>query len=236
MRLNLRGVTGALLSATILSRPVAGQVRGQPRATDSSIAAIMRRLGPTVNNQPRILSILRTTSVIRARKDSLADSLAAHAIASRVDSSIPDSLGFEPAFRAVGALGRSGMIRYPGMEESEPGQAYAGAFDRLVRIHREAPDWRIRQEALRLMLVTADRARGIAYVRQVAEQRDEASYAAVYSLIQDATGFSQIPEQSAAQRAETSAVLRDLAAKKRVTNPLAAQLLANWVSSQPRSG
>ena len=89
----------------------------------------------------------------------------------------------------------------------------------------------IRSRALRLMLRVTDRARALAYVRSVAESGDETSYDAIQRLIEDATGMTETPRPTAAQRQESMAILRDLAANHRVSNKAAARDLDAWLRS-----
>jgi hypothetical protein len=241
MRLTMRTIRySALPLLTIIARSLEAQVRPhelQLRLSDSSVAVIMRHVGARLDHQAMLLSILRGVDGVysRAKRDEVADSLAARAIANRADGgSVQDSAQYGAAARAVMVLGRSGMDRTPALDSSSQGQLYEGALDRLIRVHRSAPARAIRSRALAAMLRQPDRARALGYVRSVAESPGEPAADAIQRLIEDATGFTEPPKPTPAQRDESLAVLRDLSTNRRVSNPDAARNLATWLRSRQR--
>jgi hypothetical protein len=138
----------------------------------------------------------RSAPAPRARLDSLADSLTM--IVVQYDRS--KAVSHNVALSAIGGLEISAL--------SNATVPYAGAFDRLSRIHREIEDFPLRAGALRAISRLSARDRSLGYLREVAASGDRTAYTAVGLLGRD-TGD------------EGRAVLRDLLQRGSVIEPMA---------------
>ena len=78
-----------------------------------------------------------------------------------------DIARFDRATRAVNALGEAGSVR------DARGQAYAGALNGVIRVHRESTVFPVRAAALRRLLEATPHASAVAYLKSVAESSDE---------------------------------------------------------------
>lgn len=196
--------------------------------TDSSAAAIMARVGAHPEQQP-LRTVLRQVdgTYPRATLDALADSLANRAISNR--ETALNSPGYARAVNALSALGTAGVAG------DIPGRALDGTLDRLIRVHREAPVLLIRSRALAVLPSVPDRARALAYLREVAGSSDATAVAAFNALLLDSQGGSLVGRQPTPeeQRAST-AILRDLAEGQRAANPTVVGNLRMWRESHPR--
>jgi hypothetical protein len=106
-------------------------------------------------------------SQAKARLDSLADSLTSFAIQAT------DARDGDAAWAAVVTLGSAGATERFGKPIPDGnGSAYAGALERLIRIHREARSESLRDAALIAMVNAGDRPRMLGYLRTVAISRD----------------------------------------------------------------
>jgi hypothetical protein len=155
-----------------------------------------------------------------AKLDEIADSLALRAI---VPASVQQTSDVHSnAVNALNALVLAGSSAPLG------GRPYAGAFDRMVRVHRQSQSHNIRARALSGMLVTSH-SRGIAYLREVAESTDATAYDAVEALVNDANGGSWAGiEPGAAERQESASALKSIAASGRLKDQRALALLGPW--------
>ena len=196
---------------------------------DSSAAQIMSRAG----NQTDAIwlqEILRQSKAEypRAKLDEIGDSLVARAI--DPTSVQQQSAAHTRAAEALMTLWRAGRAR----NASSSGHPYAGAFDRMVTIHRRAPSRVISAKALSTMLTTLSHLRAVDYLREVAESSDSTSYDAMVSLIFDADGVNWTTSPpTASERQESISALKALAARGRVTDGRAAALLRVWISEHP---
>jgi hypothetical protein len=200
------------------------QARPRPAIADSSAARIMALVAahPGVS---WLQDILRTADAMypQAKLDEIADSLVARAIdPAGVDDRRSEAYGRD--VDAVNALGRAGR------RWSSPDRPYAGMLDRLIAVHLRASSRRIRHRALIYMLSAPEHERAVAYVRQVAESSDSTAYDAVRALIDDTNGGHGwgLPP-TAAERQQSVAALKALAARGRVTNTVAKIHLENFV-------
>jgi hypothetical protein len=96
------------------------------------------------------------------------------------------------------------------------GTPYRGALERLIRIHRESKSNVVREQALYHMLGTVDRARAIAYTREVAMSADPTAFIAIQNLMRAMAPSGQ---------GDAAIVLRELWERRLVTEPLAARSL-----------
>ena len=109
------------------------------------------------------------------------------------------------------------------------GRPYAGAFDKLVRVHRHAASPDVRRRALSGMLVSSH-SRAVGYLRQVAESSDSSAFDAVDLLIIDANGGSPAAiTPTAAEREASVSALKALASGGRVKDHSAATVLEFWM-------
>src|SRR5687767_10364336 len=127
----------------IISAPASAQVGTRLAVADSSAAQIMARVG----NQTDAIwlqDILRQSKAEypRAKLDEIGDSLVARAI--DPTSVQQQSAAHTRAAEALMTLWRAGRAR----DASSSGRPYAGAFDRMVTVHRQAPSHYIRAKAL----------------------------------------------------------------------------------------
>jgi hypothetical protein len=212
----------------IISAPASSaQVGTRLAIGDSSAAHIMARAG----NQTDAIwlqDILRQSKAEypRAKLDEIGDSLVARAIDPA--SVQQQSAAHTRAAEALMTLWRAGRAR----NASSSGRPYAGAFDRMVTVHRQAPSHYIRAKALSTMLTSASHLRAVDYLREVAESSDSTAYEAMVFLIFDADGWTTTPP-TASERQESISALKALAARGRVTDGRAAQLLRVWISEHP---
>lgn len=214
----------------IVSAPASSaQVGTRLAVADSSAAQIMARVG----NQTDAIwlqDILRQSRAEypRAKLDEIGDSLVARAI--DPTSVQQKSAAHTRAAEALMTLWRAGRAR----NASSSGRPYAGAFDRLVTVHRRAPSRYIRWKALSAMLTSSAHSRAVDYLREVAESSDSTSYEAMQFLISDAGGvnWTSIPP-TASERQESISALKALGARGRVTDGRAATLLRVWISQNP---
>lgn len=228
----MRKLPCSILLSLLAHVSIAAQVPTRPTLADSSVPAIMRH-GGTGRDNPAILAVLRNAEgrFARAKQDMIADSLIGRAISNHGRSGLAsDSAAYGTAVRAVVTLAHAGMTQYAGMDVNAT-TPYAGALDGLLRIHRNAPVREIRSRALSLMLRQRDRRRALDHVRQVAQLSTDDGYDAAFALFQEATGLTDFPQPTQAQRDEALAVLRELDQKHLASNPLAAQKLPDWIQS-----
>lgn len=212
--------------------PCVAQVRARPIMADSSVPAIMSHARTGIDN-PAILAVLRNVEgrFAPAKQDMIADSLVGRAISNHGSAGlVSDSAAYSAAVRALATLAHAGMTKYAG-GDANTGKPYPGALDGLMRIHRGAPVRQIRARALSLMLRQPDRTRALSYVRQTAQLGSDDGYDAAFVLLQEATGLSEFPQPTKAQRDEALAILRELDQKHLVSNPLAAYKLPDWIRS-----
>jgi hypothetical protein len=157
----------------------------------------------------------------QAMIDELADSLTNRAI-----SPNSEQTGSESHIRAVNAL--NALIQ-AGSSAPLKGQPYAGAFDRMITVYRQAPARTMRARALSGMLATSH-SRGVKYLSGVAESSDPTAFDAVQFLISDANGGSWSGfRPTPSQQQESISALKALASGKRVTDQRAASLLELWI-------
>jgi hypothetical protein len=202
-----------------------GQTAPRPAFADSSPVRIMAHVG-SHPNVPWLGEILRQvkSTYSRTKLDELGDSLVARAMDPRA---IPtDTFRYRAAVEGVLALMLSGF------RTTVSGQPYAGAMDRLIKIHQAAPVRGIRHTALGALLSLPDRTRALAYMRDVAESNDATAYDAVEYLITDASGGSWggVSPTSAQAQAST-AILREMASRHHMADPHASRLLEGWMSA-----
>ncbi len=212
--------------------PAIAQPRPRPAMADSSVPAIMARAARGADN-PSVLAVLRNPEgrYSRAKQDMIADSLIGRAISSHATFELAsDTAAYGAAVRAVVTLGHAGMSRYAGMDD-QAGPAYSGGLDGLIRIHRGASVRQIRSRALSLMLRQPDRQRALNYARQVAQSPGDDGYDAAFVILHEATGLTELPPPTPAQRDEALGILRELNEKHMVRNPLAASKLPEWIRS-----
>jgi len=212
--------------------PCAAQVRARPTMADSSVPAIMSHARTGLDN-PAILAVLRDAEgrFTRAKQDMIADSLIGRAISNHGRAGVVnDSAAYGAAIRALATLAHAGMSEYAG-SDANAGKPYPGAIDGLIRIHRGAPVRQIRARALSLMLRQPNRNRALDYARQTAQLGSDDGYDAAFVLLQEATGLSEFPQPTKAQRDEALVILRELDQKHLVSNPLAAHKLRDWIRS-----
>jgi len=158
----------------------------------------------------------------QAKLDEIADSLTARA--TDPASAQPSSEANARAIYAVLSLLTAGASR--GIN----GRPYTGAFDRLVKVHRQASSTDVRRRALAGMVVTSH-ARAVAYLRGVAESSDTSAVDAVDLLILDANGGSLAAiTPTAAERQASVAALKALASGGRVRDRSAATTLEFWIN------
>jgi hypothetical protein len=158
----------------------------------------------------------------QAKLDEIADSLMTRAM--EPASADQKRAAYASAVDALNALVASGS-RGPWN-----GRPYAGAFDRMIALHRRAPSLRIRARALSGMLASPSHARAVGYLRDVAESSDVTAYDAVFLLISDANGGSWSGIQpTASQRQESIAAVKALQSRGRVTDTKAANILEGWI-------
>jgi len=199
------------------------QGRGSPAVADSSPARIMAHVG---NNAGAVwlLDILRQSEAQhpQAKLDEIADSLVARAI----DPAAAQPTTSEAYRHAVDAIN---ALMLAGISAPWNGRPYSGAFDRLVKVHRQAAAQGVRIRALAGMLV-ASHARGVDYLRQTAESSDSTAYDAAELLIVDANGGSSVAvTPTAAERQQSVSALKALASGGRVKDPRVATMLDVWI-------
>jgi hypothetical protein len=210
----------------VIASPAFGQVRVRPPVADSSTAQIMAH----VRDHPDaawLRDVLRQTSGRDAptKLDEIADSLVVRAIDAR--QALRGAPAHAIASAAVGALVSAGLPTATG------GHPYAGAFDRLVRVHQHASAGDVRLRALGgLLSVASPRTRAIAYLRAVAESNDPTAANAMEFLITDARGGSWGGvSPTPGQQRESMAALKGMAAANRVTDARASDLLGGWLAA-----
>lgn len=208
----------------IVSAPASSaQGRARPAIADSSAAQIMARAGAQVG-AIWLQDILRQAGAQepQAKLDQIADSLVARAI---------DPASVEKRSDAYTRAGDALIaLVHAGSRASLGGHPYAGAFDRLVKVHRQARSRTIRAKALGGMLVSPSHSRAIDYLRGVAESSDATAYDAIEFLITDANGGSWVGvTPTASERQASASALKALASGGRVTDHRAAQLLDLWI-------
>ena len=203
----------------IVCAPAAlAQARASPAIADSTPAKIMARVGKKPG-AVWLRDILRQANAQfpSAKLDQIADSLALRAI---VPAGVqPRSEVYANAVDALNALVLAGSSAPLG------GRPYAGAFDRMVTVHRQAQSQNIRARALSGMVATSH-SRAVAYLREVAESTDATAYDAVEALVNDANGGSRVGiEPSATERQESASALNAMASSGRVKDQRAVSLL-----------
>jgi len=157
----------------------------------------------------------------RAKLDELADSLTSRAI--DPGSARRDSEAYNQAVEAVLALLQAGAIR------GQSGTPYAGAFDRLVTVHRQARSFYVRHTALAAMLATSH-SRAVDYLQRVVESSDSTARGALGFLTLDADGGSPVSiTPTTAEQQQSVSALKALASGGRVTGPEVAEDLAHWL-------
>jgi hypothetical protein len=202
------------------------QTTSLPPVADSSAARIMTRVG-TQAEAPWLRDILRQSRRAhpKVKLDEIADSLVARATTPRGGEVRSEE--YRLGVSAINALIQAGN---GGPAEGQP---YAGAFDRLITVHRTATSSNIRVRALVGLLSTSSHARAVAYLRSVAESSDSTAYNAIDFLITDANGGGATRTPTASERQESIATLKALASRGRVTDGRAAKLLGQWSSRNP---
>lgn len=228
----MRKLRYQILPSLVAYASTSAQIPSKPALGDSSVPAIMRHAG-TGRDSPTILAVLRNAQgrLPRAKQDMIADSLIARAISNHGRSGLAsDSAAYGAALRAVVTLGHAGMATYAGMDDGAT-TPYAGALDGLIRISQNAPVRGIRSRALSLILRQRDRRRAIGYVRQVAQLSTDDGYDAAFALLREATGLTELPPPTKAERDKALAILRELDQKHLASNPLVAQKLPDWIRS-----
>jgi hypothetical protein len=173
-----------------------GAVRRHPYE-DSSAARTFARYGAVGS-----VRLLRGEIQSHAKRDELADSLVAMAVRPAGSRSALDA--YHSAHSALDALRDAGQ-GFP-VDGNMP---YDGAFDRLVRISREAPEQGIRQTALGSLLLIAPYARSVEYLRNLAFSRDSLAGFAMLVLSEEA-GSGRTSIGAAVERRQTIAMLHDL--------------------------
>jgi hypothetical protein len=103
------------------------------------------------------------------------------------------------------------------------GIPYPGAFDRLIRVHREAHDIVTRRVALSGILEVGDRERALGYLRQLATSDDETAWGAIEELAKDVIHSGG---------ADSKALLKELYEKKLVRDPSAERSLLFFATAQ----
>jgi len=227
MRLSL-----VLLAAA--SQMAFSQVPARQVNSDSSMSRILAQTAQAIADKRLLVSVLRNESgkFAASQRDALADALINRVLANRAEpGSVSDSANYGAAVRALEVLGRAGSSQLES-SASVSGEPYPGASSRLERAYRDAPVREIRARALALTLSTADRSRALAFVARAAEAPDMSALDAVQALIQDAAGLSRNSQQTAADRQESMATLRELSVNHRIRNPVAAGQAASWVGKQ----
>lgn len=204
-----------------------------PAAASAQRAPISFLLRQNFGDVHGLIAALRNESgdYTIADQNAVADVLTEKAISNRVTIiGEGDSASFNAAIRAVTILAQSSALEYPGMNPAHPGQPYAGGVDRLTRIAHESPIRTVRTDAMRGLLGAADRGRGLDVVGAIAETgNDVDADAAVEVLIMDAQGFTSIPKRTAAQREQSTNVLRTLSANHRVKSADASRQIDSYL-------
>lgn len=207
----------------VVSAPAASaQGRTSPAVADSSAARIMARVGSRTD-AVWLRDLLRQADAQhpQATLDEVTDSLVARAVDPAAAQR--ESEANTRAVHAVLALLNAGSTR------GVRGRSYAGAFDKLVMVHRQAASPDVRQRALAGMLVSSH-SRAVAYLRQVAESSDSSAFDAVDLLVSDADGGSLAAiTPTAAERQESVSALKALASGGRVDDRRAATTLEFWM-------
>ena len=156
----------------------------------------------------------------QAKLDELADSLSRRAVDPA--SARQDSEAYNRAVDAVLALLQAGAIR------GQSGTPYAGAFERLVTVHRQAQSHYVRRTALSAMLATSH-SKGVDYLQRVVESRDATARDALEFLTVDADGGSTVSvTPTAAERQRSVSALKALSSGGRVTDSQVVEDLAHW--------
>lgn len=221
----MNAILHVALVAFATSASLSAQGRSLRADADSSAAGIMARVG----KQPGAVwlrNILRKSGGVRypqSTLDGIGDSLVARAIAPA--SADQRGEAYTGAVNAVLALWFAGSGR------EDQGTPYAGAFDRLIAVHRKAPSPRVRARAIVAMLSLPSHGRAVDYLRGIAESGDASAYDVILSLIQDSDGASWAGVASTQpRRDETAQALRSLSTNGRVKDAKAARLLEEWVN------
>ena len=205
----------------VCSTAVSAQGRTAPAIADSSAARIMARLG-SQTTAVWLQDVLRQSEVRypQAKLDEIADSLARRAIDPA--STQQNNEAYTRALNAVLALLQAGSSRSPN------GRAYAGAYDRLVAVHRQAQSQFVRRWAL-IGMLTSSHSSAVGYLRRVAESNDSTAVDAVELLVTDANGGSMVAvTPTPPERQESVSALKALVSGGRVTEPRATQFLELW--------
>lgn len=210
-----------VLFVVICSTAVLAQGRTSPAIADSSAARIMTRLG-SQTTAVWLQNVLRQTEVRypQAKLDEIGDSLARRAID---PASIQEnSEAYTRALNAVLALLQAGIVRSPN------GRPYAGAYDRLLTVHRQAQPRLVRRWALIGMLASSHSS-AVDYLRRVAESNDSTAVDAVELLVTDANGGSMVAvTPTPPERQESVSALKALVKGGRVTERRATEFLELW--------
>jgi hypothetical protein len=191
MLAHLTGIGGVALVSAQQERPLPAHL------ADSSARAI---LAHTRSNPVAIAGILRQQSrnQPRPKLDELADSLVAMALR---NPSALDSGRFVNMTSALNAAGgRNGS-----------GTPYAGALDRLIRIHQEYPSQLPGHSGVvEAMLSLADHDRAVEYVFRVATSTDQSAPYAMAALLYDVRNRGRFTGSTDAEREALRGRLRAL--------------------------
>jgi hypothetical protein len=221
-------LTIALVLLLVFPALVSAQVRLPPQLADSSAAVILQRARAAATENPAqwnfVGGLLRQLDRQPAAKlDALADGLVAVAAAGR--SGRQNERSYREAIEAISALVLAGAA------QGDAENAYPGALDRLIRIHRETGPTPLRSLALRRLTTMPDWRRGLAYLREVAVSTDPTAEYAVHALVSEAVqgGMANNPEPA---RSEARAVLRALFNDDAVKEPRALEALRDFSAVQ----
>jgi hypothetical protein len=157
----------------------------------------------------------------QTKLDELADSLSRRAVDPA--SARRDTEAYNRAVDAVLTLLQAGAIR------GASGTPYAGAFDRLVTVHRQGRSHYVRRTALASMLATSH-SRGVDYLQRVVESSDSTARDALEFLTLDADGGSPVAvTPTAAERQQSVSAMKALASGNRPSDPEVRERLAHWL-------
>ena len=213
-------------AVTLMAAPVGAQDRAergrqQPVLEDSSVLAIFAADGPHARGW-RVTPLLRQAQRAQpqARLDSIADELTAIAIATTsVD-------------RALDALSELKASAVP-TSDMAPGKVYAGAMARLLRVHAESREGRVRAAAIHGLLGIGERKVALAYLREVVLSADETARWALLELTLDAGTTNATDSKALIRQIFEADQVRDRAAREDLRSYATAQ---GWLVATPGKG
>lgn len=214
----------------LLSVPVVGtaQRAALPPVADSSAMLIMTHAAKG-GTPPWLQGLLRhEQGASQGKMNEIADSLTNRALGNPSSLTEADiQLGLD----ATNLLMAAGMARVGG------GQPYAGALERLIRVHQKSAYPRLRRRALVGIIVNATRDQALDYLKRIVESSGDDAALVVEYMIGEANGTSWSGLQPTPEETEQAKTFLNALVEGNTAKTLRARdLLERWHAAQIKTG